>query len=108
MGTFTISASGFSTLPAAAPTNWPSNLTWPGAVSPNGSKSWTVSDQDWVNVLVWSSNQNASTLPATPTIGQILIAFAQLFVDMVKGGVVTLFQQPQPPQPLPPSPPTFT
>src|SRR5215469_12178747 len=110
MGTFTISASGFSTLPATAPAGWPAGLTWPGAVSPNGTKSWTVSDADWVDVVVWSANRNFVTLggnlttPGTPTVGQILIDFAQIFVDGIKQAVVQYFT----PAPTPPTPPTFT
>lgn len=104
MGTFTISASGFATLPAAAPPGWPAGLTWPGAVAPNGTKSWTVNDADWVNVVVWSANANLGSLPVAPTIGQILVAFAQIFVNGVKTAVVQQFTPP----PVPPTPPTFT
>ncbi len=110
MGTFTISASGFSALPATAPAGWPANLVWPAGASPNGTKSWTVSDADWVDVVVWSANRNNATLfanatpPGSPTIGQILIDFAQIFVDGIKQAVVQFFTTPA----VPPSGPTFT
>lgn len=110
MGTFTISASGFSNLPATAPANWPAGLVWPGAVAPNGTKSWTVSDADWVDVVVWSATTNFSALggnittPGTPTIGAILIAFAQIFVNGIKQAVVQFLTSP----PAPPAAPTFT
>lgn len=109
MGTFTISASGFASLPAAPPVGWPAGLVWPGAVAPNGTKSWTVSDADWVKVVTWSANINFADLggdvgtPGTPTIGQILIAFAQIFVNGVKTAVVQQFTPP----PVVPPPPDF-
>lgn len=109
MGTFTITATGFSTLPATPPASWPAGLVWPGAVSPNGTKSWTVSDADWISVVVWSANRNFSalggnlTVPGTPTIGQILISFAQIFVDGIKNAVSQFFTVPA----APPPPPAF-
>lgn len=109
MGTFTITASGFANLPATAPAGWPEGLVWPGAVAPNGTKSWTVSDADWQKVVVWSANRNIVALggnlqtPGTPTIGQILVSFAQIFVDSVKDAVVRHFT----PAPTVPPPPNF-
>ncbi len=110
MGTFTISASGFAALPATPPAGWPSNLVWPGGALPNGSKSWTVSDADWVDVVNWSANRNNAALFAnatpqgSPTVGQILIDFAQIFVDGIKQAVVQFLTA----APSAPPPPTFT
>jgi len=110
MGTFTITASGFSNLPASAPAGWPAGLVWPGAVAPNGTKSWTVSDADWVNVVVWSANRNfvdlggSLTSPGTPTIGQIMLDFVTVFVSAIKDAVQHQFTTP----PVVPPPINFT
>jgi hypothetical protein len=106
MGTFTVSASGFANLPTTPPSAWPANMTWPGGTSPNGTKSYTVSDADWANIIAFHGvdnfGPNAGSPNPAPTIGQILLAMAQQVVRWMQGGVVNLFttppQQPPPPQ----------
>ncbi len=78
MGTVTITASGFAALPATAPAGWPPGVAYPGAVVPNGSRSTTLTDADWIQVICWSAAtfeaQNAGTngAPTVVGIGKIL------------------------------------
>jgi hypothetical protein len=106
-GTFTMSASGFAALPVTAPAGWPANLAWPANASPNGTKSWTVSDADWIAIMTWTANQqngNLPQLPATMTITQLLLGFVGIFVNGVKAAVQQFLTVPA----APPPPPTFT
>lgn len=94
MGTVTVTAASFSTLPAVAPANWPTGVTWPGAVSPNGSKTYTISDADWVRILTWTAANNAPTLGPTPAIGALIIAGFQVWVNGVIQAVSQFFTVP--------------
>jgi hypothetical protein len=68
MGTLSVTASGFANFPATAPAGWPSNMTWPGNSAVNGTKSYTISDADWVSIMVWAANaNNAQLIAASPS-----------------------------------------
>ena len=96
MGTLTITGSGFATLGASAPANWPAGVTFPASGNPNGTKTYTVSDADWLSLLTWmASNQQAqisavtgsSVAPLTPTAAQILLAWLQIWINGTKTSV---------------------
>ena len=95
MGTLTITAASFSALPAQAPTNWPTGLTWPGAGSPNGTKSVTISDSDWIKLLTWTaaSQINPVVTPA-PTAPAILLAWVQVWINGTISAVQQFFTTP--------------
>jgi hypothetical protein len=89
-GTVTITGSGFANLPATAPSNWPASVTWPGGGSPNGTKTYTISDADWVFLLTWTASTSPQLQkPATPTAAQILLAWVQSWIN----GSITAVQQ---------------
>lgn len=107
-GTLTVTAGGFSTLPASAPAGWPATVTWPGSTSPNGSKVYTISDADWVKILTWvaasqTSIQGTVTTPSTPTAPQILLSWLQIWVNGTVSAVVQYFTTPA----VPPAPPVI-
>lgn len=108
MGTLIITAGGFSNLPATAPTGWPANVTWPGGASPNGAKTYTINDADWISLLTWTaasqtSIQGTVAAPSTPTPSQILLAWLLVWVNGTKNAVQQYFTSP----PAPPSPITI-
>jgi len=112
MGTLAITASGFANLPASAPAGWPTNLTWPGAVTVNGTKSYTINDADWVNIMVWAANANNPQLiaaspapppappPYTVTGVGVLLSLVQNWINGIIGAVQHQFTTP--PQAPPP------
>lgn len=114
MGTLTITASGFSTLGASPPANWPSaTATFPAGGNPNGTKTYTVSDADWLSLLTWvASSQFQPTAgspgqpgpPATPTAAQILLAWLAIWINGTKNAV----QQYNTTPPVVPAPITVT
>jgi hypothetical protein len=84
MGTLTITAAGFANLPAAAPANWPSSVVYPANGNPNGSKAYTWTDADWVRAITWVASQYhpaGQFPPYTVTAAQLLLAYAQGWVD---------------------------
>lgn len=97
MGTLTITASGFSNLGVSPPANWPSgNATFPANGNPNGTKTYTVNDADWLSLLTWvAASQFQATgggrvqpgAPATPTAAQILLAWLSIWVEGTKSAV---------------------
>lgn len=98
MGTLTITASGFSNLGASSPSNWPSNVTFPANGNPNGSKSYTVNDADWLSLLTWMASQQQGQIqgvtgapavgqPLAPTAAQILLAWLQIWINGTKASV---------------------
>lgn len=97
MGTLTITASGFANLGAAAPAKWPTGtVTFPANGSPNGTKTYTVSDADWLSLLTWvasSQTGNLETilgttvLPLTPSAAQILLAWLAIWVNASKASI---------------------
>jgi len=99
MGTLTISGAGFATLGATPPANWPANVTFPANGNPNGTKTYTVSDADWLRLLTWmATNQQPQienvlglsppiTFPLTPTAAQILLAWLQIWINGTKNAV---------------------
>jgi hypothetical protein len=106
MGTLIVTASGFSNLPASAPTGWPATVTWPGGASPNGSKTYTINDADWVKVLTWTTVSQASlqgtiATPSTPTPQQILLGWLQIWIGGTVSAIVNLFTVPAVPGPPP-------
>lgn len=95
MGTLTISASGFSNL-GVQPANWPSNVTFPANGSPNGTKTYTVNDADWMALLTWVAATQFGggpggfgvvTPPATPTAPQLLLAWLNIWINGTKAAV---------------------
>lgn len=105
-GTLIITAGGFSNLSTTAPPNWPATVTWPGGASPNGSKTYTISDADWVRILTWTAASQASVqgtvgAPSTPTPGAILLAWLQIWVNGTINSVAQYFTTPAVPGPPP-------
>jgi hypothetical protein len=93
MGTLTVSTSGFAVLPATAPSGWPANIVWPASGSTNGTKSYTISDADWIRLMVWSANANNSQLvgnnppPVTIAATAVLLALVQNWINGLIGSV---------------------
>jgi hypothetical protein len=93
MGTMTITSNGFAVLPAQAPKNWPSNLTWPGGGSINASKAFTISDADAQQILSWlAENYNAvlvgtGTPPVTKPATAYFLAWLQGFMNATTDSV---------------------
>lgn len=89
-GTLTITASGFSSLPATAPANWPAGITYPASQSPNGTKTFTISDADWQQLITWAASAtitpNTAT-PPTPTAGQILLNWVNIWATGTKQAI---------------------
>ena len=109
MGTLIITAGGFSVLSATPPPNWPATVTWPGSTSPNGAKTYNISDADWVKILTWTASSQASlqgtvAAPSTPTPGQILLAWLQIWTTGTIDAIVRFFTPPV----VPPAPPTIS
>ena len=97
MGTLTITASAFSALPAQAPANWPAGITWPGAGSPNGTKSVTISDAAWIELLTWTAASQFTpnlVTPLTPTAPAILLAWIQIWINGTISAVQQFFTTP--------------
>src|SRR6516165_6172435 len=108
-GTLTVTTSGFASLPATAPSGWPTNLKWPGGGAVNGSKSYTISDTDYVLMLVWAANANNAQIiaqltpppPYTVTGLQVLVSLVQNWVNGMIAAVQVQFTTPaQPPPPI--------
>lgn len=81
-GTVTVTTAGFANLPATPPANWPAGVTYPGAVSTNGTHAYTISDADWVRLITWTAASQFHATPAgpaTPTALQILLAWVQIW-----------------------------
>lgn len=106
MGTLTITAAGFATLGATGPANWPSDVTFPANGNPNGSKVYTISDADWLQLLAWVADGQfrgsgggpggggpggggggGQSQPATPTAQQILLAWLAIWVNGTKTAI---------------------
>jgi hypothetical protein len=108
-GTLTVTTAGFAALPATAPAGWPTNLKWPGGGAVNGSKSYTISDTDYVLMLVWAANANNAQIiaqltpppPYTVTGLQVLVSLVQNWVNGMIAAVQVQFTTPaQPPPPI--------
>ena len=113
-GTLTVTTSGFSTLPATAPAGWPSNLTWPGGGAVNGTKSYTISNADYQQMLIWAANANNTQIvagvcpspcmtqpPYMVTGLQVLVSLVQNWVNGMIAAVTVQFTTPaQPPPPI--------
>lgn len=82
-GTVTVTTAGFANLPATPPANWPSYVTYPGAVTTNGTHTYTVNDADWVRLMTWTAagqfKANTDGSPATPSALQILLSWVQIW-----------------------------
>lgn len=103
MGTLTITAAGFSPLGASAPANWPTQTTFPANGNPNGTKVYTISDADWLQLLAWvadsqfqaqSGGPGQPTVPATPTAQQILLAWLNIWASGTKQAIQQRNTQP--------------
>lgn len=100
MGTITITAAGFSNLPTSAPSGWPSDVVYPASGATNGTKTYTVSDADWVTLITWAADMYFSgSPPPSPTGQTILLAWVQGWVNATKNAI----QQKFTPQPVPPA-----
>lgn len=83
MGTWTFTTTGYAALPAQAPANWPSYVTYPGAAdaSVNNTHTFTMNDADFLRLLTWvATSQFQATgggqgggpiTPAAPTVSQM-------------------------------------
>jgi hypothetical protein len=106
MGTLSISASGFANLPAQAPAGWPANLVWPANGVVNGTKTYTISDSDWVSIMVWAASYNNQEIikaspnppPAPPpyTVSGtgVLLSLVQSWINSIVREVQRQFTQP--------------
>jgi hypothetical protein len=106
MGTLAITASGFANLPATAPSGWPTDLIWPGSGAVNGTKSYTINDADWLNILVWAANANNAQLiaaspapppappPYTVTGANVLVSLVQNWINGIIQAVQHQFTTP--------------
>jgi hypothetical protein len=113
-GTLTVTTAGFATLPATAPSGWPSNLKWPGGGAVNGTKTYTITDTDYQLMLVWAANANNAQIvagvcpspcgtppPYTVTGLQVLVSLVQNWVNGMIQAVSVQFTTPaQPPPPI--------
>lgn len=86
MGTVTITASGFSNLGSSAPANWPPGVTFPATGNPNGTKTYTINDADWLSLLTWTASSQFNSGNA-PTAQQILLAWLQIWINGTKNAV---------------------
>jgi len=86
MGTMTITSTGFANLPAQAPNNWPSNITWPANGSINGTKNYTISDTDAQQILSWiAETYNAKLIAGKLGQPPFTINALQMFVEWLNG-----------------------
>lgn len=92
MGTLTVTAAAFAALPAAAPAGWPAGVTWPGGGNPNGTKSFTISDAHWVQLITWVAATQA--VPPTPTAPQLLLAWLGVWTQGTINAVSQYFTTP--------------
>jgi hypothetical protein len=84
MGTMAITSTGFAPLPAQAPKNWPSNMTWPAGGSINGTKNYTISDADAQQILSWiATTYNAQLVGTNPP--PVIVPALQIFVAWLNG-----------------------
>jgi len=68
----------------------------------NQTKSYTVTDTDLQAVINWATVTYAASLPPTPTVPQVLLAWVQSWINATKNAVVQ-FQTPPPVSPAPPN-----
>lgn len=94
MGTLTITASGFSALGAIPPANWPTGIvTFPASGNPNGTKTYTINDADWLTLLTWVAasqydpRATGQPAPATPSAPQILLAWVASWISGAKTAI---------------------
>ena len=112
-GTLTVTTAGFANTPGTAPSGWPSNLKWPGGQTVNGTKTYTISDADYQQMLVWAANANNAQIIAaagpptgTPPVYtvtglNILLSLVQNCVNGMIQAVAVQFTTPaQPPPPI--------
>jgi len=112
-GTLTVTTAGFANTPATAPSGWPSNLKWPNGQTVNGTKTYTISDADYQQMLVWAANANNAQIIAAagPPTGappvytvsglNILLSLVQNWINGMIQAVAVQFTTPaQPPPPI--------
>lgn len=84
MGTMTITSAGFASLPAQVPKNWPTNMTWPGGGSINGTKVYTISDADAQQILSWiATTYNGQLVGTNPP--PVTVPALQIYVAWLNG-----------------------
>jgi hypothetical protein len=104
-GTLTVTTSGFANTPATAPSDWPSNLTYPANAPVNGTKTYTINDADYQKMLAWAANANNPQIvaaanpapPAPPTCGNTplppcTVTGLQVLVSLVQNWVNGMIQ----------------
>jgi len=86
MGTVQITSASFAALPASAPDNWPSNLTWPPTGTVNGSKTFNISDNDMLQMLSWiATNYNAAIVAGKTPPGPYSVPAVGIFLAWLQG-----------------------
>lgn len=106
MGTMTITSAGFAPTPASAPTNWPPNLVWPSAGSFNGTKTYTISDSDALQILSWiATTYNATLIAGKTPPPPYTITALQIFVAWLNGFMAATTDSVQRQQYVPATPP---
>lgn len=104
MGTLTITASGFSGLGSTPPADWPSLVTFPANGNPNGTKTYTVSDADWLALLTYQASliqpsraRGGATSLISVSAPQLLLNWVQGWINSTITNVAAYMQQPPPP-----------
>lgn len=72
--------------------------------TPNGSRSGTLSDADFVRLIAWARARTIASVPDTRTAGQVLTDFIAAEWQAWKDGIQTFERQP----PTNPTPITIT
>jgi hypothetical protein len=86
MGTMAITSSGFANLPAQAPNNWPSNITWPASGIINGTKNYTITDADAQQILSWiATTYNAQLIEGKTPPPPFTVPALQIYVAWLDG-----------------------
>ena len=83
MGTFSITAAGFANTPATPPANWPVGVAYPANGVVNGTKTYTISDADWMSLLTWCAATTVTPNPSSPTViaaGLILLNWVNIWI----------------------------
>src|SRR4029450_1254446 len=104
MGTMSITSAGFAPLAAQPPPNWPSNLTWPAGGGINGTKTYTISDADALQILSWvATTYNGQLVGANPP--PVTIPALQIYVAWLNGFMAATTDSVQQQQYTPATPP---
>jgi hypothetical protein len=86
MGTVTMTSAGFAVLAATAPNNWPENIKWPAGGNVNGTKTYTISDADMLQIMSWAfETYNAKLIEGKPPPPPYTVGSLQGFVAWIDG-----------------------